>query len=264
MRQVILAAALGALAAGAAHADAAKAPELSSRSCGLATPYDVRVDGAGVWLHRDGGSPGEILIHDGTLSVDRQPQAVDRDDALRLRQMEQEVRALMPEVAVVARGTVQLTFDALAGVVRTMTGSERKARRIERYRDRALKDVEASLGEGRWDQQAFAEAFEADVTQAAEETAHGMARSALWAVFTGRAHRLDERAERVDREMDELVEVRGAALRHQAEALCARVARLRRLQDALDYRYAGGPLVMIGPAGMPPGASAMAGRAGTP
>jgi hypothetical protein len=128
-----------------------------------------------------------------------------------------------------------------------MTGSERKARRIERYRQRALEDVEGSLGQGRWNQQAFADTFEADVTQAAEEAAHGIARSALWAVFTGRAHRLDERADRVDHEVDKLVEARSATLQRQAQALCARVDRLRELQDALDYRYAGAPLAMIEP-----------------
>jgi hypothetical protein len=268
MRHAILIAVLCAFAAGAAHADTAKAPELSVRSCGLATPYDVRIDGAGVWLHRDGGSPGEIFIHDGALSVDRKPQPVDEADALRLRQMEQEARALMPEVAGIARDSVGLTFDALAGVIRDMTGSERKARRIESYRDRALDDIAGSLGEGRWNQREFAETFEADVTQAAEEAAHGLVRSALWAVLTGRAHRLDERAERVDREMDKLVEARSAMLQHRAQALCTRVDRLRQLQDALDYRHAGAPLAMIepspAPAPTPANATAIAARASTP
>lgn len=259
-RAILLAAALYTLAAGAARADAANAPDLSPRSCGLATSYDVQVDDAGVRLHRDGGSPAEIFIHDGALSIDRRPQIVGVDDALRLQQMEREVRALMPEAVGIVRGAVELSFDALASTIRAMTGSERKARRIERYRQRALKDVEASLGQGRWNQQAFADTFEADVTLAAEEAAHGIARSALWAVFTGRAHRLDERADRVDREVDKLVEARSATLQRRAQALCARVDRVRELQDALDFRYAGAPLAMIeprpAPAGTPPGAAA--------
>jgi hypothetical protein len=265
---IVLAAGLCTLATAAAYAGDAKAPDLSAQSCGVATPYDVRIDDAGVRLRRSGGSPGEILIHDGALSVDRQPQPVDEADALRLREMEQEARALMPEAADIARDSVQLTFDALARVIRTMTGSERKARRIESYRDRALADIDGSLGQGRWDQQAFAGTFEADVTQAAEDAAHGLVRSALWAVFTGRAHRLDERADQVDREVDKLVEARSAVLQHQAQALCARVTRLRQLQDALDYRYAGAPLAMIepspAPAGTPPDATASAEPANTP
>jgi hypothetical protein len=257
---ILLAAALCTLAGGAARAGTAKAPDLSARSCGLVTSYDVQVDETGVRLHRDSGAPAEIFIHDGALTIDHRPQIVGADDTPRLRQMEQEVRALMPEVAGVVRGAVELSFDALASTIRTMTGSERKARRIERYRQRALEDVEGSLGQGRWNQQAFADTFEADVTQAAEEAAHGIARSALWAVFTGRAHRLDERADRVDREVDKLVEARSATLQHQAQALCARVDRLRELQDALDYRYAGAPLAMIEPrpatAETPPDATA--------
>ena len=259
---ILIVAGLCALAVFAARADTAKAADLSAQSCRLATPYDVRIDDAGVWLRRDGGSPGEIFIHDGALSVDRQPQRIDDADALRLRRMEQEARALMPEVASIAHDSVELTFDALARVIRTMTGSERKARRIESHRDRALDDIRGSLGEGRWNQREFAETFEAHVTQAAEEAAHGLVRSALWAVFTGRAHRLDERADRVDREVDKLVEARSAVLQRQAQALCARVDKLRQLQDALDYRYAGAPLVMIQPrpADTPPDATAIAGH----
>lgn len=239
---------LGLLAIGTAHAGTARAPDLSSQSCGLATSYDVRIDSGGVWLHREDGSPEDIFIHDGALSVDHQTQAIAVADAQRLRQMEDDARALMPQVAGIARDSIGITFDALATVVRTITGSERKARKVERRRERALADIDGSLGEGRWNQRLFHETFEADITQAAEETAHGIARSALWAVFTGRAHRLDERADRVDAEVDKLVEARSAALQQRAQALCSGVADLRRLQEALEFRYHGAPLVMLEPA----------------
>lgn len=245
---IVILAGLGLFAFGAARADTAKGPDLSSQSCGLATSYDVRVDRGGVWLHREDASPEDIFIHDGALSVDHHPQPIGAADAQRLRQIEDDVRTLMPQVAGIARESIGITFDALATVTRTMTGSERKARKIERQRQHALADIDDSLGEGRWDQRLFHETFGADITQAAEEAAHGIARSALWAVFTGRAHRLDERADRVDAEVDRLVEARSAALQQRAQALCTGVADLRRLQEALDFRYRGTPLVMLEPA----------------
>src|SRR5690606_14438074 len=79
MRHVLLATAcLLAFSVGAARADdgAAQSPKLSSQQCGLSTPYNVQVDGGGVWLYRHDGVPKEIFFHDGTLSVDRQVQAV--------------------------------------------------------------------------------------------------------------------------------------------------------------------------------------------
>ncbi len=248
MRNLLLAAAcLSALATGAARAGGTDKAALSSRQCGLSTPYNVQVDGGGVWLYRREGAPQEIFFHDGTLSVDHRVQAVSAADAQRLRRMEDQARALMPQVAGIARESAGITFDALSAVMRTMTGSERKARKVERHREQALASIDASLGKGRWDQDGFGEAFEANVEQVAREMAASLGRSALWAVFTGRADRLEERSDRVDREVDAMVDARTAALERQAQAMCTQVVALRAQQDALEYRYRGAPLVMLEP-----------------
>ncbi len=249
MRHVLLAiACLFALAAGAARAgDDVQSPEPSSRQCGLSTPYNVQVDGGGVWLYRREGAPKEIFFHDGTLSVDRQVQAVSDADAQRLRRMEDQARALMPQVADVARESIDISFDALAGVMRVMTGSKRKARKVERHRVDALEHIDASLGRGRWDQDVFGEAFERNVERTVEEMTGSIARSALWAVFTGRAGALEKRADRLDAEMESMLEARTARLEDQAQALCDGVVALRAQQDALAYRYRDAPLVMLEP-----------------
>ena len=245
---IAVAACLLALAATAAHAGEGGKPEPASRQCGLSTPYNVQVDGGGVWLYRREGVPREIFFHDGTLSVDQQVQAVSDADARRLRAMEAEARALMPQVAGVARGAVDITFDALAGVVRVMTGSERKARRVGHRRDEALAHIDNSLGKGRWDQDVFGAQFEDKVERVVVDVTGSVTRSALWAVFTGRADRLEERADRLDAQMDAMLEARTLALEEQARALCDRVAVLRGQQDALEYRYRGAPLLMLEPA----------------
>jgi len=260
MRPVIAAfACLLASASGAVQAGSNATPELSSRECGLSTPYNVQVDGGGVWLYRREGTPREIFFHDGTLSVDHRVQAVSEADAQRLRRMEDDARTLMPEVTGIARESVGITFDVLAGVVRTMTGSERKARKVERHHARALEHIEDSLGKGRWDQDVFGEKFETNVEEVVEQVTGSVTRSALWAVFTGRSERLEERADRVDLEVDQLVEARSAALEQHARALCTQVAVLREQQDALEYRYRGAPLVMLEPDAAPAIASTPAG-----
>ncbi|WP_426700074.1 DUF2884 family protein [Rhodanobacter sp. Col0626] len=245
MRTVIAIAGLFPFAVGAVHADAKKTPDLSSQECGFSTPYNVQVDNDGVLLYRRDGLPMEIFFHDGKLSIDHKMQSVDAADEMRLRKMEEETRALIPQVAGIARDSVDITFDALTAVTRAMTASERKAGKVERHREHMLNDIDDSLGKGRWDQHGFGEKFETDIAQAAEEAAHSISRSALWAVFTGRAGRLDKRADGVDQEVDRLVEARSAELQHRALALCTRVTTLRQLQDALEYRYENAPLVML-------------------
>jgi hypothetical protein len=176
-------------------------------------------------------------------------QQVSEADAQRLRWMEDQARALMPQVAGIARESAGITFDALSTVMRAMTGSERKARQVERHRGQALAAIDASLGKGRWDQDGFGASSEANVEQVAREMASSLGRSALWAAFTGRADALDERSDQADREVDAMVEARTAALETRAQALCAQVATLRSEQDALEYRYRGAPLVMLAPEG---------------
>ena len=155
--------------------DDAPRPQLSSRQCGLTMDYNVLVDGGGVWLYRSEGSPKEIFFHDGKLSIDRQVQATSEADAQRLRLLEAESRVLMPQVAGLARETVDITFDSLEGVVEALTGSRRKARKLRGFRDDTLAHVDATLGTGRWDQDVFGEEFEARIEAAAEAEAAWLA-----------------------------------------------------------------------------------------
>jgi len=250
VQRIFLAICLSGFVLGSAHAGNGT-PELSSHECGLSTPYNVQVDGGGVWLYRSTGTPQEIFFHDGTLSVDQKVQPVSDTDAARLRQMEDGARMLMPQVAGIAHESIDISFDVLAGVMRTMADSERKARKVEGYRERAQEHIDGSLGNGRWDQDVFDAKFEANVEQVVEEVVGSVTRSVLWAVVTGRADNIDARADRLDQEMDALVEVRSATLEQHAHALCAQVAVLRELQDALEYRYQGSPLVMLAPSPSP-------------
>lgn len=235
---------LAGLAPLASAADGTR-PQVSSRQCGFGTPYNVLVDTGGVWLYRDAGSPKEVFFHAGELSVDRQVRAVNAADAQRLRQLEQAARALMPEVAGLARDSVEVTFDALAGAMEVISGSKRKALRIDRFRADALAHVDATLGAGRWDQEVFDETFEARIEAAAESMAASMGRSVMWAVFTGGAARMEARAEKMEAELEKTLEARAAAIEARADALCPRIRAIDELQAALEYRHDGQPLRLL-------------------
>ncbi|MET0329557.1 MAG: DUF2884 family protein [Luteimonas sp.] len=220
-------------------------PRLSSDQCEISTPYNVLVDTGGVWLYRTEGVPQEIFFHDGTLSVDRKVQAVSDADAARLRRLESGARTLMPQVTGVARESTEIAFDALAGVVEAMTGSARKGRQVERFRSDTLTYIDRTLGTGRWDQDVFGEGFDSRIEAAAEKMTGSLGRSVMWQVFTGRAGRMEARAERMEADLDRRIEARSAALEQQADVLCAQVGTLLALQATLDYRLDGQRLVML-------------------
>lgn len=85
---------------------------------------------------------------------------------------------------------VDISFDALGGVVHVLSGSARQQREVERLRTGALAQVDASLGRGRWEQALFDARFEASVERAAEDLAGSLTRSVMWTVMTGRAAQL--------------------------------------------------------------------------
>ena len=221
---------------------------LSAGRCAVSTPYNVLVDTGGVWLYRAQGRPREIFFHDGTLSVDRAVQTVSTADAQRLRQLETGARALMPEAAEVARQSAALAFDALSGVVESMTGSARQVREVERLHADTTAYIDRTLGRGRWDQDVFAAGLESRIEAAAERMGSRLGRSVMWQVVTGRASRMDARAERLDAELTRRIDTRSAALERRADGLCAQVQALQSLQAALDYRLDGARLVMLEPA----------------
>jgi hypothetical protein len=222
-------------------------PQVSSRQCGLGTAFNVLADSGGIWLYRDSGQPREIFFHGGELSVDKQVQRIGAADAQRLWDMEREARALMPQVAGVAHEVVDLSYDALGGVIEIMTGSGLNARKIERMRTRANTYLDDTLGKGRWEQDAFDGNFERYVQDQAEAFKGSIVRHLLFQIFTGRADNIDARADKMGDALDDRLDARSETIEAKADALCAQVDKLRQLQDALEFRYAGQPLQMLSP-----------------
>lgn len=227
-----------------APAHAGQGVSLSSDQCGVTTPYDVRVDRTGLALTRDAGSPRVVFIHDGALRVDGKDQAVSAADAQRLRRIEQQTLALMPQAAAVAGESVAIAFDAIATTLHIMTGSDRKARGIERLREDAVAHVEQTLGQGIWNQAQFGRQFEADVERAAEDMASAMAGGVVRAMFTGGAE-MERRADAVEDALEQRMEARSQALEARVDAMCAQIDALDTLQAALDYRFNGRPLQLM-------------------
>ena len=237
---------LGLAVAAPAHADDKDAvPALSSRQCGVSTPYNVLVDSGGIWLRQPGQVPAEIFFHDGELNIDRQPVPVSAADAQRLRQLEWGTRQLVPAVAGLAGEVVDITFDAFGATVEILSGSKGKARQVARLRDDAHQYVDRTLGRGIWEQADFGDGFEQRVEQAAESMADSLARGVMWSMFTGGAQRMEARANKVEAQLERSMETRAQALEAHAQSLCTQVLALDQLQQALEVRYQGQPLGML-------------------
>ncbi|MBB5862697.1 DUF2884 family protein [Xanthomonas sp. 3058] len=220
---------------------------VSSQQCALGTPFNVLADSGGIWLYRDSDWPREVFFHGGELSIDHKLQQISDADAQRLREMETRTRALMPQVAGIAHDVIDLSYDALGGVIEVLTGSALNARKIERMRRGASAYVDGTLGNGRWDQQAFDGNFERYVERHAEDFKGSIARHMLWQIVTGRSEGIDKRAQQMDGQLDARLDAQASTIEANANKLCPQVEALRQLQDALAFRYQGKRLQLLAP-----------------
>lgn len=225
----------------------ASAGTRATPGCQVDTPYAVQVDADGLRFDAtDDVLPKRVDIHDGGLRLDGAAQAVSAADAARLREIEAGTRALLPQIAAVAREAIQIGFDALGGVHAALGGDRRRARQIEALRQRALLRVDQTLGRGSWDPETFGAAFEAELATAASEVAATVTPArAVWMAFTGGGDRLERRMEAMEANLERQVAAREQVLEAHADALCAQLDRLHLLQESLELRLDDGRALQL-------------------
>lgn len=224
---------------------------VDSNQCGYSSAYDVQAKSDGIDFSRsDKGHPADVFMHDGQLQVNGKAVAVSPADAARLRAYESNMRELLPQMAGIANDAIGMAFDALSTVAATLGGSqhhrEELVDRLNHQRRLALRALDAHVNAQRWDQQGFGAAIEQPVTEAANDMAHSLTRSVLWAVLTGHASDVEARADAIDQSIDKAMNERSDQLEARAKAVCPRLKSLETLQQQFSFRLAdGSPLELL-------------------
>ncbi len=192
-------------------------------------------------------------MHDGHLRVDGRDVTVSADDAARLRDYEQQVRALLPEVAAVAREGIDIGYAAIRTVMLTFVDNESDRRemidRLDRNRQQALARVDGSLGKGQWKPHELDDVMEQSVQSTASDLAGKVAGSAVTAALSGDQRKvaaLQARADSLDKSIDREVNARSHELDKRVDALCPRLGSLDQLQRQFTFRLSdGSPLRLL-------------------
>lgn len=221
-------------------------------SCGFSTDYDVRVNPDGIAFDRDDGKPASVFMHDGALRVDGRAVAVNQADAERLRAYEAQVRALLPEVAGIAREGVDIGFDAVSTVIATFAQSDtdrhRLVAKLNRQHQQALQQIDHGLGAGVWRQHDLDQLFEKGIGDTVSELVGTVTATAVKAALSGdesQVKALEARADGLDRAIDRQVDARADKLEARAEALCPQLTALDSLQQQFEFRLDGGSRLQL-------------------
>lgn len=251
MRRTMMACLLaaGLLGGAAAHA---REIQVHDANCGYTTPYDVQVLPEGIRFHRNDGAPGDVFIHDGHVRVDGRDVAVNGGDAARLRDYEQQVRLLLPEVAGVARDGLAIGFGAMRTVLATFAENDDERRRMTRRLDDnyqlAVQRVDDGLGKGVWQSGDMEDVVAKSITASVSDLVAKVAGQAVTAALSGdesKVAALEARADSLDKSIDREVNKRADELDRRVQALCPRLDALDSLQKQFQFRLADGSRLQL-------------------
>jgi hypothetical protein len=209
-------------------------------SCHVRSQYAVRPARRAFVFRQDDGSR-EIGIGGGRLFIDGRELTISDADHARLRQMEGEMHALVPELQQVATEAVDIAFTALTEVARelsadpgqTVANLEASHRRVMAR----MRNTPMVL----FDEDAMADIVQPILRDYLPEIIGGAVRTARNAALThGQERDLQARMDRMEHELDTRVEARAKALEPLAERMCLRLRRIDALDDSLEVRTADG------------------------
>jgi len=243
-----------AMAAGLALGGSLQAHDLQVHDghCGYSTAYDVQVMPNGVGFHRNDGRPSDVFMHDGRLRVDGRDMTVSSDDATHLRNYEQQVRQLLPEVAGIAREGVSIGFAAMRTVLMTFADNDaerqRMVGRLDDNHRQALARIDDTLGKGVWKSNDMEEVIEKSVEDSVSDLVSKVTGQAVSAALSGdqsKVAALQARADSLDRSIDREVNKRSNELDKRADALCPRLSSLDALQQQFQFRLQDGSRLQL-------------------
>jgi hypothetical protein len=231
-----------ALAAGAAQAhDSHRNMHVS---CDIDSRYTLTASDGAYVFSQDRANPGRIALDHGGLVVDGRKVELSADDQARLRQFDAELDALVPQSRQVATEAINIAFDALGEVARTLASHPRETlAKLDQSRRAALREIDARpLFLFSHNDDAIDAVIEPILTEFVPEIAGGAVSLAFHAIFASERERdaMEARMDRMDKAIDQKVDARADALEPLAEAMCQRLKRMDALDNDLDYRLPGG------------------------
>ena len=234
--------------AGSASAASAHDPGQDSRhlGCDVRSQYSIQPVRR-AFVFRQDTAPHEIGIGGGRLFIDGNEVKVSDADHARLREMEGQFHALVPEVQQVATEAMDIAFTALTEVARELSSDPgQTVASLEASHRQAMARMR-STPLALFDQDAMAGVVQPILRDYLPEIIGGAVRTAIKAAFTvGKDGDLQARMDRMQHELDTRVDARAKALEPLAARMCTRLQRIDALDDALDVRSADGkPLDLL-------------------
>jgi len=231
---------------------AARETRVQGSHCDIGTDWSVRMHRQAFVFAREDHKPGEVGIGGGRLFVDGHEVKLSEADQARMRQLNQEFTALVPELRHIVVEAIDIAFVALTEVARGLASDPKVAiADLQRAQMKVRMEMEAQPLAA-LDGDAIERTIQPVLTEYVPQIIGGAMSGALRAAFGGekKAAEFEQKMERMEKELDGKVELRAKELEPMAEAMCQRMKTIDRLDDELEYRLPDGgrlDLLRVGP-----------------
>lgn len=211
-------------------------------SCNVSSGYSVDTYRRAFLFKREDGKPGEIGIGGGRLFIDGREQKLSAADHERLRRLEGEMTALVPQIREIAIEAVDIAFAALTEVARGLSSSPRETVASLESAHRKVRSEMSAKPLSAFDEDAMASVVKPIITEYIPAIVGGAVSGALSAAFGGeqKANDFERRMQRMEKELNSKVEDRAKELEPLAEAMCTRLRAMDSLDDSLEFRLPDG------------------------
>ncbi|MBB3227865.1 hypothetical protein FHW69_002497 [Luteibacter sp. Sphag1AF] len=248
MHRSLIACTIAAVIVAAAAPVTARTINISTSKCSYdySTPFDVDVARDGITFHQEDGTPRKVFIHDGALRVDGRDVSVSAADAEALRKYEDGVRQLMPIAASIAHEALDLGFAAMTTVTTSFAVGDERTHvldKLNRKHAEALREVDATLGQGHWQAKRAKNLIEDSVGDTVGELVGTVTANAVSAALSGDSTKmaaLQERADSLDKSLNRAMDVRSKRLDADTDNVCPRLNDLAALQKSWHIKLSDG------------------------
>ena len=231
---------------------AARESRVNGTHCDIDSEWSVRMHRRAFVFAREDHKPGEVGLGGGRLFIDGKEVKLSEADRGRMRQLEQEMTALVPELRHIVLEAVDIAFVTLTEVARGLASDPKAAiDELQRAQSKLRAQMEAQPLVA-LDGDAIGRTIEPVMSEFVPQIIGGAMSGALKAAFGGekKAQEFERKMQRMEKELDVKVEARAKTLEPLAEGMCQRMKTIDRLDDELEYRLPDGgrlELLRVGP-----------------
>lgn len=240
MKRLLLAATLA-----LTSATGAQAGNHNLASCGLDSKYEVSVDGTGLQFTREDGKPARIVMNKGSLRIDGREVSLGEADRERIAEYEATVRALIPQAKGIARDAIDIAYTAVSEVAAAFSptaDSSAARQRLGVLRDEFKQRVDDSFDKKPWNEHEFDQIAEQALTDLMPVVIGEVVGTAVSIALSGdeaAAKELERRAGKIESDILRRIDTQTGQLTARVATLCPMMAKLDRLESALDIRLDG-------------------------